>query len=108
MPEQYRGATSIRRRPRARADIPVGTEFDVRLQKPLSSETAQVEDRFEATTIVDYSVDDRVVVPAGSVMRGVVSVGDKAGRIERKGSLTVVFDQLTVARTQLSDARHRH
>ena len=81
---------------RRRMDIAVGTEFDVRLQKPLSSETAQVEDRFEATTLVDYRDGDRVVVPAGSTMRGVVSSVTKAGRIERKGSLTVVFDQLTV------------
>jgi hypothetical protein len=80
----------------SRADVPVGTEFDVRLQKPLSSETAQIEDRFEATTIVDYSEGDRVVVPAGSVMRGWVSSVTKAGRLERKGSLTVVFDQLTI------------
>ncbi len=82
---------------RARVNVPVGTEFDVRLQTPLSSETAQVEDRFEATTVVDYTVGDRVVVPAGSVMRGIVSSVTKAGRIERKGSLTVAFDQLTVA-----------
>ena len=81
----------------ARGDIPVGTEFDVRLQTPLSSETAQVEDRFEATTVVDYrDGDNRVVVPAGSVMRGWVSSVTKAGRLERKGSLTVVFDELTV------------
>ena len=81
---------------RRRLDIAVGTEFDVRLQKPLSSETAQVEDRVGATTLVDYRDGDRVVVPAGSLMRGVVSSVTKAGRLERKGSLTVVFDQLTV------------
>jgi len=77
-------------------DVPVGTEFDVRLQTPLSSATAQVEDRFEATTMVDLMRGNRVVVPAGSVMRGVVSSVKKAGRIERTGSLTVAFDRLTV------------
>jgi hypothetical protein len=55
-----------------------------------------VEDRFEATTMVDLLEGDRVVVPAGSVVRGVVSSVNKAGRIERKGSLTVAFDQITV------------
>ena len=34
-------------------EIAVGTEFDVRLQNALSSKTSQVEDRFEATTMVD-------------------------------------------------------
>ena len=77
-------------------DIPVGTEFDVRLSNPLSSDTAQVEDRFEATTLVDLRQENRVVVPAGSVMRGVVSSVKKAGRIERTGSLTVAFDRLTI------------
>jgi hypothetical protein len=82
--------------PASGADVPEGTEFDVRLQKPLSSETAQVEDRFEATTLVDLRDGDRVVVPAGSVMRGVVNSVHKAGRVERKGSLTVAFDQLAI------------
>jgi hypothetical protein len=77
-------------------DVPVGTEFDVRLQTPLNSATAQVEDRFEATTLVDLMRGDRVVVPAGSVMRGIVSSVRKAGRVERTGSLTVAFDRLTV------------
>ncbi len=36
-----------------RTAIPVGQEIDVRLQNELSSDTAQVEDRFEATTAVD-------------------------------------------------------
>jgi hypothetical protein len=78
-------------------EIPVGTEFDVRLQTPLSSATSQVEDRFEATTVVDLKdANGRVVVPAGSVMRGVVSAVNKAGRIDRKGSLQVAFDRITI------------
>jgi len=78
-------------------EIPVGTEFDVRLQTPLSSKTAQVEDRFEATTAVDLTdANGRVIAPAGSVMRGVVSAVNKAGRIDRKGSLQVAFDRVTV------------
>jgi hypothetical protein len=76
--------------------IPAGTEFDVRLTTPLDSETAQVEDRIEATTIVDLRQDDRVLVPAGSVIRGIVNSVQKAGRLERKGSLTVTFDQMRI------------
>ena len=76
--------------------VPVGTELDARLQGSLSSETAQVEDRFDATTIVDLSQGSRVVVPAGSVMRGIVTSVDRATRTDRQGSLTVSFDQITV------------
>lgn len=78
-------------------EIPVGTEFDVRLANTLSSKTAQVEDRFEATTMVDLTDErGRVLVPAGSTMRGVVSSVNKATRTDRKGSLTVAFDRVTV------------
>ena len=77
-------------------EVPVGTEFDVRLQNSLSSGSAQVEDRFEATTMVDLNEHDRLLVPAGSVMRGIISSVTKAGRVERKGSMTVTFDQITV------------
>jgi hypothetical protein len=77
-------------------EVPVGTELDVRLQTPLSSETAQVEDRFEATTLVDLIQGDQVLVPAGSVVRGVVASVKKAGRIERRGAMTLSFDQLAI------------
>jgi len=79
-------------------EVPVGTEFDVRLQTPLSSKTAQVEDKFEATTAVDLKDErGRVIVPAGSIMRGVVSSVTKAGRLERTGKLTVAFDRITIS-----------
>lgn len=84
-------------RPRNANEIPVGTEFDVRLQRSLNSKTAQVEDRFEATTMVDLQDErGRVLVPAGSVMRGVVSSVTRATRVERKGALTVAFDRITI------------
>lgn len=89
--------TSTRRRADPN-EIPVGTEFDVRLQQSLNSGTAQVEDRFEATTLVDLREGDRVLVPAGSTMRGVVSSVTKPGRIERKGAMTVAFDRITINR----------
>ena len=77
-------------------DVPVGTELDVRLTGGLSSNTAQVEDRFEATTMVDLQNGNRVIIPAGAVLRGVVSSVTKAGRIERTGKLTLAFDQVTI------------
>jgi hypothetical protein len=89
-------ASSSRQSNASRMDIPVGTELDVRLQQSLSSATAQVEDRFEATTMVDLREGDRIMIPAGSIMRGVVSSVTKTTRMERKGSLTLAFDQVTI------------
>jgi hypothetical protein len=76
--------------------IPSGQEIDARLDSQLSSETAQVEQRFTATTVADLYRGDAVLIPAGSTLRGVVSSVTKATRTERKGSLTVAFDQITV------------
>ena len=80
----------------AAADVPTGTELDVRLQNSLNSGTAQVEDRFEATTLVDLTVEGRTVIPAGSLMRGVVSSVESATRTNRTAKMTVSFDQITV------------
>lgn len=78
-------------------EVPVGTELDVRLQSALSSGTVTVEERFEATTLVDLIQDARTLIPAGSVMRGVVTSVEPATRTNRTARMTLSFDQVTVA-----------
>jgi len=94
----YGGTTDSQPRPSAqrRNEVPSGQEIDVRLERDLSSATAQVEDRFTATTMVDLYQGNDVLIPAGSTMRGVVSSVNKATRTDRKGSLTVAFDQVSI------------
>jgi hypothetical protein len=70
--------------------------MDLRLSSALNSGTAVVEDRFEGTTMVDLIIDGRTLVPAGSVVRGVVSSVQPAGRVERKAKMDLSFDQITV------------
>jgi hypothetical protein len=79
-----------------RGVIPVGQEIDVRMQNALSSKTATAEQRFSTTTVVDIMQDGRVLVPAGSTMRGIVRSVEPAGRVDRTGRLTLAFDQLQV------------
>jgi hypothetical protein len=79
-----------------RGVIPVGQEIDVRLQDSLSSATATAEQRFETTTVVDLIQDGRVIVPAGSVVRGIVSAVNPAGKIDRSGSMRLAFDAIVV------------
>jgi len=78
-------------------EVPSGTEMDVRLTNSLNSGTAQVEDRFEGTTLVDLTINGRTVIPAGSVMRGVITAVDPATRTNRTAKMTVSFDQVTVS-----------
>jgi TolA-binding protein len=77
-------------------EVPAGTEIDLRLSNPLNSGTTQVEDRFEATTMVDFMAGGRTVIPAGSVMRGVVTAVEPATRTNRTAKMTISFDQLTI------------
>jgi len=76
--------------------IPSGQELDVRLGTTLSSKTAKVEQRFEATTVADLTQNGRVLIPAGSRVRGVVAAVDPADRLHRAGSLTLSFDEVEV------------
>ena len=77
-------------------EVPVGTEIDVRLQNALNSGTAQVEDRFEGTTLADVTVDGRLAIPAGSIVRGVVTAVEPGTRTNRTSKMTVSFDQVTL------------
>jgi hypothetical protein len=77
-------------------EIPVGTELDIRLQTPLSSKTAQVEQRVDATTLVNLLRNGAVAVPAGSAVEGYVVAVDPATRTDRRGSLVLKFTRLTV------------
>lgn len=76
--------------------VPVATEMDVRLQTPLSSATAKVEQRFEATTLVDIVMNKEIVIPAGTLVRGFVASVRPAGRMDRKGSITLSFDEMSI------------
>ena len=94
--ERTSPASGTRRLPAGVVEIPSGTEVDVRLQTHLNSGTAQVEDRFEATTLVDVTAGGVVAIPAGSLMRGVVTGVEPATRTNRTARLTVSFDQATI------------
>jgi len=80
----------------AMVEIPAGTELEVRLTSRLNSGTASVEDRFEAVTVEAFSLNERTVIPAGSVLRGIVSSVQPATRTNRTSNLTISFDQLTI------------
>lgn len=80
-----------------RLEIPAGSEVDVRLVTGLTSDTAQVEDRVEATTMIDLYRGNDLLVPVGSVLTGWVTSVDRASRTDRKGSLTVEFNRINIS-----------
>lgn len=84
-----------------------GTRVLVRLEEPLSSRTARVEDRVEAT--VDYPVRDssgRIAIPAGSRVVGTVTNVQRADRSREGSALSVAFDAVYVGNERM-DLRGR-
>jgi hypothetical protein len=76
------------------AVLPESTEIMVRLEQPLSSRTAHVEDRFDASVARPVYVDNRVVIPAGTRIQGTVTQAEPAQRPARGGRLNLSFDRL--------------
>jgi hypothetical protein len=87
--------------------LPEGTELTVRLERPLSSRTAHVEDRVEATVARPVYVDGRMVVPAGARVQGTVTQAEPAQRPVRGGRLNIAFDRLLLDDGTTVDLRSR-
>jgi hypothetical protein len=74
--------------------ISAGRELDLRLLGALSSETATVNHAFDATTASDLRNGSRVILPAGSIVHGVVRGVEKADESEGIGRLVLSFGEL--------------
>lgn len=88
------------------ARLPEGTEIVLRLDDPLSSKTARREDRFDASVLRAVRARDRVAIPAGARVRGIVRDVERAQRPSKAGRLDLDFDTLYLDRERL-DLRAR-
>lgn len=77
-------------------EVPAGTRLLVRIDDYISSKTANRGDEFEATVVDPVVVGTRMAIPDGTVLHGVVSGVDRAGRMDRKARLFLDFDAVTV------------
>ncbi len=71
-----------------------GTQIQVRLDTGLSSKTARLEDRFEASVVEPVQQGEDLVIPAGSRVRGVVKGVEPAHLPAQSGRLDLQFDAL--------------
>jgi hypothetical protein len=78
-------------------ELPADTIFSARLLDTLSSENAEVGDRFEAVTVLPVTIRGKVVIPEGAAVFGAVESVDRAGRTDRKARLVLAFDRLDIA-----------
>jgi len=76
--------------------IPAGTEMVVALEATYSSATNAVGDAVVARLADDVSVDGRVVLKAGTEVRGQVTGAQRSGRTKGRARLALGFDRLVV------------
>jgi hypothetical protein len=73
-----------------------GTSFNVRLDQELSTRNSAAGDLFTVTTLAPLMDGGKVVVPAGTKIRGEVTVARASGNSGENAELRVRFDDLTV------------
>lgn len=76
--------------------VPVGTHLGLVLQNTLNTKTAAVGDPVYFETIFPVVVENRIVVPVGSYVRGAITHAKRPGRVKGRGELHVRFDELTL------------
>ena len=79
----------------SRIVLPAGSVIIVRTTAPLQSANAKAGQTFETSVDESVGVDEYSVIPAGSRIRGVVSLATPATR-QQSGVIEVVFDRLTL------------
>jgi peptidoglycan hydrolase-like protein with peptidoglycan-binding domain len=77
----------------SRVVLPAGSVIIVRTTAPLQSATVKTGQMFETNVEESVGVDEFTVIPAGSKIRGVVSLATPATR-QQSGVIEVVFDRL--------------
>jgi len=82
--------------------VPAGTVLSVRLETTVASNTNREGDPVQATLTEAVVVDDRDVVPAGALVKGVVSEIAASGKVKGRAHLGLRFTSL-VAHTRGED-----
>jgi hypothetical protein len=77
--------------------IPSNAIIGVRLSTSVSSESAEIEDRVEASVTRDVVANGRVAVPAGTRLLGSVNEVTRGGKFREKARLGVRFHTLVLA-----------
>lgn len=85
--ENFPAAVEVSAIPEGNAYIPKGTVLQIELTKEISSKKAKVGDAVPLRLVENLIVNDVIVAPAGSEVKGVVTKARKAGGLGRGGKL---------------------
>jgi hypothetical protein len=76
--------------------VPAGARLTARLDTAVGSDISRVDDPVEATLTQAVIVDGLEVLPAGSIVAGVVTTAAPSGKVSGRGSLALQFRTVAV------------
>jgi hypothetical protein len=74
--------------------VPSGTILHVRLDHRIDTAHNRPGDRFTGRLTAPVSIGDRILLPKGSVVRGVVAESQPSGRLHHRGVLTLALSSI--------------
>src|SRR5262245_54932798 len=94
-------ATGMSQEPQARETqnepelvVPAGTNLPIALSTFLNSRSTQVGDTFYADTTYPVWIQQRLVIPRGSIVKGTVTKVVRPGKVKGKAQLAIRFDNI--------------
>jgi type IV secretion system protein VirB10 len=76
--------------------VPEGTHLALVLLNTINTKSARAGDYVYFETTFPVVVENRILIPAGSYVRGTVTQAKRPGRVKGRGELHVRFDELTL------------
>lgn len=77
--------------------LPVGTRITLQLNDYLSTRTNNEGDSFTATVSVPVVINERLVIPKGSTVRGSISRVLRPGRFKGKAIMNLIFQSIQIS-----------
>lgn len=77
--------------------VPAGTRLTVQTMNTISTKTAKAGDDFETTLHQDLRVNNELIAPKGTLVKGRVVTADPGGRVQGKASISIELTTMVLA-----------
>ena len=93
--------------PAAQVVVPAGTRIPLQLINRISTKNAHEGDQVYLTSAFPIVIENHIVIPPGSYVKGTITQTKRPGRVAGKGELYLRFDSLTLPNGITRDFRGR-
>lgn len=81
-------------RPAAFMTVPAGTQIPLKLEQGISTKSAKVGDAVYARTVFPITVNDRIIIPAGTYVQGRITEVRRPGRVKGRAEFLMHFTSM--------------